>query len=129
MNRIIQKQLEKLTLPNKPPYDEHTTHLVFTRRDPPSEPVDNGLIVNGVYKIVLANYIVNPPPDFTLDTDWNKGKKISDTTLFVQINQIAGKMIRFTGRGYNFSTDETNNNFYDSMWVPAKSIISYERAE
>ena len=129
MNKIIQKQLEKLTVPNKPQYDENTTHLVFPKRDSTSRPVDTGLVVNGVYKIVLANYIVNPPPDFTLDIDWNKGKKILDTTLFVQINQIAGKMIRFTGRGYNFNTDETNNNFYDSMWVPAKSIISYERAE
>ena len=123
------KQLEKLNLPNKPQYDENTTHLVFPKQESILHKEDSKFVLNGVYKIVIANYIVNPPPDFTLDTDWNKGKKILDTTLLIQVTQIAGKMIRFTGRGYNFNTDTTNNNFYDGMWIPAKSIISYERTE
>ena len=129
MNKLILNQLEKLRIQNKPLYDEFTTHLVFSKVESFTEPDDKSFVVNGVYKVVLANYIVDPPPTFTLDTDWNKGKKITDTTLFIQINQIAGKMIRFTGRGYNFNTDTTNNNFYDNMWIPAKSVISYERVE
>ena len=129
MNKLIMKQLGKLNIPNKPEYDDSTTHLVFPRRSDVVEKDDTTFVLNGVYKIVLANYIVSPPPNFTLDTDWNKGKHISDTTLLIQVTQIAGKMIRFTGRGYNFNTDTTNNNFYDNMWIPAKSIISYERAE
>lgn len=129
MNKLIKKQLEKLQIPNKPEFDDFTTHLVFPRQTSGVEKDDTSFVVNGVYKIVLATYIVNPPPNFTLDTDWNKGKRITDLTLYIQITQIAGKMIRFTGRGYNFSTDKINNNFYDNMWIPAKSIISYERVE
>ena len=129
MNKIIQKQLEKLTKTRNFHFDDSTTHLVFERITEDVNVPDSSFVVNGVYKIVIANYIVNPPPNFTLDIDWNKGKKITDTTLFIQINQIAGKMIRFTGRGYKFDTDKTNDNFYENMWIPAKSIISYERVE
>lgn len=129
MNKLIMKQLEKLTIPNKPKFDESTTHLVFPKTGHTEEGNNTLFQTNGVYKIVLANYIVNPPPNFTLDINWNKGKKIQDTNLFIQVNQIAGKMIRFTGRGYIPAEDKTNDNFYDNMWIPAKSIISYERVE
>lgn len=129
MNKVIQKQLEKLAKTRNFHFDDSTTHLVFERITEDVNVPDSSFVVNGVYKIVIANYIVNPPPNFTLDTNWNKGKKITDTTLFIQINQIAGKMIRFTGRGYKFDTDKTNDNFYENMWIPAKSIISYERVE
>lgn len=129
MNKLIRQQLEKLNLPNKPLYDDLTTHLVFPKQDKETVYENSPFVVNGVYKIVVANYIVNPPPDFTLDTDWNRGRHIEDTTLLIQITQLAGKMLRFTGRGYNFNTDTTNDNFYDQMWIPAKSIISYERIE
>ena len=129
MNKLIRQQLEKLNLPNKPEYDESTTHLVFLKQNSETVQENSSFVINGVYKIVIANYIVNPPPDFTLDTDWNTGRHIADTTLLIQITQLAGKMLRFTGRGYNFNTDTTNDNFYDQMWIPAKSIISYERIE
>lgn len=129
MNKVIQKQLEKLKKTRNFHFDDSTTHLVFERITEDVNVPDSSFVVNGVYKIVIANYIVNPPPNFTLDTNWNKGKKITDTTLFIQINQIAGKMIRFTGRGYKFDIDKTNDNFYENMWIPAKSIISYERVE
>ena len=129
MNKLIRQQLEKLNLPNKPEYDESTTHLVFPKQNSETVQENSSFVINGVYKIVIANYIVSPPPDFTLDTDWNKGRHIADTTLLIQITQLAGKMLRFTGRGYNFNTDTTNDNFYDQMWIPAKSIISYERIE
>ena len=93
MNKVIQKQLEKLKKTRNFHFDDSTTHLVFERTTEDVNVPDSSFVVNGVYKIVIANYIVNPPPNFTLDTDWNKGKKITDTTLFIQINQIAGKMI------------------------------------
>lgn len=129
MNKVIQKQLEKLKKTRNFHFDDSTTHLIFEKTRSDVSDQDSTFVVNGVYKIVVANYIVNPPPDFTLDRDWNKGRKILDTTLLVQINQIAGKMIRFTGRGYKFDTDKTNDNFYENMWIPAKSIINYERVE
>ena len=70
MNKLILKQLEKLNLPNKPDYDESSTYILFPRIRDPIKNETCELLVNGVYKVVLANYITNPPENFTLDAKY-----------------------------------------------------------
>lgn len=129
MNKLILKQLEKLNLPNKPDYDESSTYILFPRIREPIKNETCELLVNGVYKVVLANYITNPPENFTLDATWNQGRKITDTTLIIQINKFVGKMVQFTGRGYDFKTELSNDRMYENMWVPLKAITYYERVQ
>ena len=142
MNPLIKEQLDKLNIP-KPEYNDDTTELTFNKirsiADAPVKKADDDLPfyfgsdlelkVGGIYVIKVASYITNPPPNFDLTQKWNRNILIIDTYLLAEINQINGKMIKFTGKGYVNETKQANNNFYNGLWLPQKSITVIERME
>lgn len=118
MNQLIQQQLKKVQF-DLPTWDENTEELFIKKRGPE----DPSIIKSGrCYIIQVPEYIVNPPDGFTLNSNWNKGLSINDYILYVEINKVMGKMIQFTGRGFDYKNKTTNNNFYNQMWLPMKSI-------
>ena len=125
MNNRILQQLQKLQIPNKPYFDKNTTELFFPRYV--DEEAELTLCVGGIYIITVAPYIIYPPPNFTLTENWNNNIPITDSYLYIEVTGIVGKMIRFTGRGYDVSRQEVNSNFYDNLWLPSKSITILER--
>ena len=63
MNKFIKAELAKVNTVKLPYYDDNTLELVIPKRE---EEQKIGLEVNNYYLIELADYILNPPPNFTL---------------------------------------------------------------
>lgn len=116
MNKFIEQQLKKCRA-NLPDWNCTTTKLVIPMNGSKvSEQKD--LVVGNRYKIKLANYIVNEPPNFTLSANWNKGTKPPEVEMIISITKIMGKMVQVSGMGVNL-------NFKWSGWLPKKGIIEY----
>ena len=78
--------------------------------------------VGGYYIIELESYIINPPPNFTLHTNWNNGVVPKERVMQCVVEKIMGKMVFVNGIGY----DRENLSYIDGTewkgWLPEKSI-------
>ena len=95
MNKFIKEQLKK-TRVELPDWDDNTTQLIITRGDISTT---SDIVINGVYTIKVENYILNPPPTFTLAENWNGGTNPPEEKLNATIIQIMGKMIKVKSSG------------------------------
>lgn len=117
MNKVIFEQLSKI---QDLQFNENDTYILFPRGQ--EQIISTDVQVGKAYLIQVENYIVNPPETFDLQSNWNKGRPIKDYLLCIQVDRIQGKMVQFSGRGYDSSISTTNDNFYEGMWVPRKSF-------
>lgn len=118
MNPIIKDQLERCRVANLPYYDEDTTTLTIPKGS--AEEV-NPYQVHKCYLLQLEEYIVNPPPDFSLHTNWNKGSIPKSRFYNAEISQVMGKMIRISGCGYDMINQCPTADIWEG-WVPQKGI-------
>ena len=70
--------------------------------------------VNRVYKVTIADYVINPPDNFSLAEQWNNGTKPTLTEQKVLVVQKLGKMIKIK------SLDEDWTG-----WIPSKAICKF----
>ena len=118
MNKIVRDQLEKCRVANVPDFDEYTTEMVIhkgsTLKVTPYQ-------VGKCFVVELADYILNPPANFTLAENWNRGSKPTHKYYKAEISQVMGKMIKITGCGYDLPT---NTDFIDVWegWIPQDGI-------
>ncbi len=113
MNKFIKEQLQKITIPMTT-WDENTTKIVFSRQTI-QQTVKSDFEVGGVYNIEVENYILNPPPTFTLAANWNNGTNPPEKEMFAEVLQFAGKMIKFNCKGKTTGIEWVG-------WLPRKSI-------
>lgn len=121
MNKIIKNELEKVraTLPS---YDDNTTSIFI----PKKETISIDIKVNHLYRIMIEDYIINEPSNFTLSSNWNKGIKPTSKYLDVQITQVQGNMIQIDGCGIDMKTGTQQSDSYVGLWLPRKSITVIE---
>lgn len=117
MNNNIKEQLKKITVAQLPEYDDCTTDLHI----PKKEEIKVSVCLNSCYMIMLENYILFPPSDFTLHTNWNKGVVPKSKYYKCQVTNIMGNMIKITGVGYNFITQSDTSDNWEG-WLPSKSF-------
>ena len=118
MNPIIKDQLERCRVAKLPYYDEDTTTLMIPKGS--AEEV-NPYQVHKCYLLQLEEYIVNPPPDFSLHTNWNNGIKPVDKCMKAYVIQDIGKMVKLKCIGFNvLDNKDLNTNW--TGWCPKKSI-------
>lgn len=118
MNKIIEDQLNKLKVCKVPPYDYTTMELHISRQTPVKECL---LEENHCYLLKLENYIINPPANFTLHTNWNKGIIPKHECVKAVVSKIMGKMIFINSVGYDLKNNLDTDDVWDG-WVPYKSI-------
>ena len=82
---------------------------------------NKGMEVGHYYLIKVEDYIINPPPNFNLHTNWNKNIIPKDKYMKCEICQIMGKMIRVTAMGFDNNTQTDTNNLWCG-WLPLASI-------
>lgn len=76
---------------------------------------ENTISVGDLYKIQVENYILNPPPGFTLSSNWNNNTLPPEQILDVEILQIMGKMVKCKCIG------NTTKIVWEG-WLPRKSF-------
>lgn len=118
MNELIKEQLEKVKVAHLPCYDDATTHIYLQKLSP-----DNGCVVyvDRYYLIEIDDYILNPPPNYTLHTNWNNGIKPFSKYMKCQVTADLGKMIKITGIGYDMENQKDIDKIWEG-WLPKEAI-------
>lgn len=115
MNKFIYKELDKLDMSNTEKISD--THYIFHKQNKPYIQFE----LDHCYIIELADYIINPPPNFTLQDNWNKGVIPKSKYLRVLITQKMGKMNKVDGIGVKKVNDDfinTDDENYLGLWLP-----------
>lgn len=118
MNPIIKQQLENCRVANVPILSEDMTVIQIPKG---SENEVSPYQVNKCYLMALEDYIINPPPDFTLADNWNKGSIPKYKYYLAEISKVVGKMIYISGVGYNMETATSTLDMWEG-WIPQKAI-------
>lgn len=120
MNNIIKKELDKCKK-ILPEYDENTTYIFIPRQ---STEIKKEIVLQRdfYYIIRLAKYILYPPENFTLDSNWNHGIHPKSEYMIVTPIKFVGKMIQFDGCGYDYYNDKNLDDVYNGLWLPQGGI-------
>lgn len=118
MNPIIRHQLENCRVANVPVLSDDMTIVHIVKG---SENEVSPYQVNKCYLMALEDYILNPPPDFTLADNWNNGSIPKHKYYKAEISKVVGKMVRICGCGYDMATDTDTLDIWEG-WVPQQGI-------
>ena len=118
MNPLIKKQLEMCRVASIPELTEDTLEFTIEKI---SDANSNGFILHGCYLIELADYILNPSPEYTLADNWNKGVIPKDKYMKCEVAQVMGKMIKIIGSGFDPVYNIDKNTVWE-LWVPQKGV-------
>lgn len=114
MEKKIFEQLKKCRT-RLPDFDIGSTHLIIPIQGTQVVEKQSELKEGHDYAIIIENYVLNEPPNFTLSANWNKGTKPPEAQMLIRVNKIMGKMINVAGVG------KTTNVAWGG-WLPEKSI-------
>lgn len=119
MNQYIVKQLQSCKVADVPVFNETDLQMIIPRKD-----LHNVVaFVEGHYYFVeLEDYIINPPDNFTLHINWNRGIIPTSKYLKLCITQRMGSMVKIDGVGCNIETGIDSNDSYIGLWLPADAI-------
>lgn len=118
MNNIIKDQLNKCKVAEIPLFDEHTTKLHIECK---KEIYANELTKNRYYLIKLANYILNPPPNFNLHINMNNNIIPKCSCMKCEVLDRMGKLIKVYGVGFDLENNIDLNDVWEG-WLPEASI-------
>lgn len=120
MNDIIKKELEKCNF-ELPYYDDNTISLFIPKQGNKINK-EISLQRDCYYIIKLARYILYPPENFTLDSNWNNGVRPKSEYMIVTPIKFLGKMVQFDACGYDYQNNESLNDVYSGLWLPSKGF-------
>lgn len=111
-NKFIVEQLNKIKIDRLLVEDN-----VFIFKKCSSNPTNTlqELSVGNLYKIKVENYVLNPPPGFTLSSNWNNNTVPPEQVLNIEILELMGKMVKCKCVG-------TTTNICWEGWLPRKSF-------
>ena len=121
MNNIIKQELEKCK-DILPEFDDNTTYILIPKNNNQQENKNIELEIGKYYTIQLAKYILYPPENFTLDSNWNNGIHPQSEYMLVTPIKFVGKMIQVDGCGYDFYNHKTLDDVYNGLWLPRGGI-------
>ena len=113
MNKFIKEQLLKVNLPMTS-WDDNTKKIIISKQSIKVNQKSD-FEVGKTYNIEVENYILNPPPNFTLSSNWNNGIDPPEKEMIAEVLQISGKMLKFNCKG-----KITGKTWIG--WLPRKSI-------
>ena len=73
------------------------------------------------YLVKVEKYIINPPSNFTLHSNWNNGIIPKDEYMKIDVLQLMGKMVKINSIGYDIENNTDTGNHWEG-WLPISSI-------
>ena len=122
MNKLIQKQLEKLRIAKIDSYDELKHTYTFKKHKGKDFKIDS------VYIIKLSNTLMNPKNNEVLISNWNKGNHPTHQYIKVQVNKKLGNMIFVCGAYYDIDTKNVINEYWNG-WLPDEQLEVIEEVK
>ena len=120
MNIFIKKELEKIKA-NMSYYDDSTTHIHIDKRSSNNNQVED-FEVGLKYRIMIEDYILEEPSNFTLSSNWNNGVKPVSKILEGTLKKIQGNMLQWDLVGFDENLQCEKSDKYIDLWLPKKSI-------
>lgn len=118
INPIIKKQFEKCIRCSVPLVTDDTTSI-FIPKNSIKEKI--GFKKDNYYLIEIEDYVINPPPGFTLAQNWNNGTSPPNKYMNVCCIQIMGKMIKIDGVVFDVEQNTPLNNSWCG-WLPVAAV-------
>ena len=118
MNKYIKEQLKKVRRAKIPTFDDTTTTLVIEKLNSAELTIQ----VGHYYIVELQNYIINPPPNFTLAANWNNGISPKSKYLNCYVKKIMGKMLCIDGVGFDLERSTDLTDHYANLWLPEAGV-------
>lgn len=111
MNRFIEEQLNKVTIP----IEKIADNKFLVRRQSKVTPSD--FEVGYHYVIEVEDYIVHPFKGFNLHETWNGGVVPTDRKMHAEVTKVLDKMVCIKAVG-------VNDGKAWAGWLPKKSVKS-----
>ena len=118
MNKVVKQQLASCKVADIPEFDDSTTHIFIPKK---SSRDINAYHLHKFYLIEIQDYILNPPPDFTLADNWNKGTNPPAKYMNIEVINIQGKMVQVSGVSYNPENPAELPKHWQG-WIPQKGL-------
>ena len=131
MNKIIKEQLDKCKI-KLPEYNDSTTHLIIEKQLSNKEIIQESVKEaerDHYYIIQLQYYIINPPDNFTLSSNWNNGINPTSEYLLGTPIKFVGKMIQWDCCGYDYKNKNPLDDVYNGLWLPSKGFTIVEEVK
>ena len=122
MNRLIQKQLERLRVAKVDSFDELKNTFTFKRHS------EREFKLNNVYIIKLSNQLINPQNNELLMSNWNSGKHPTHNYIKMQVQKKLGNMIFVCGAYYDIHTQDVMSEYWNG-WLPEEQLEIIEEVK
>lgn len=116
----IKQYLDRCRVAKIPEYSDFDTKIFLPKLGKSDDVISFQKYHN--YIIKIARYIINPPENFNLNTNWNNGINPQSEYLLATPVNFLGKMIQFDCCGYDIHTNQSLQDVYSGLWLPEKSI-------
>ena len=121
MNKVIKDQLKQVRA-LKIKFDDNTTKIMI----PKTEEINNIVLdVGGYYLIKLEDFILNPPSNSTLSSNWNSGKVPKYKYYKVELIDKMSNMYKFNGIAFENGEDIYTENWFG--WFPDNGFSVIEK--
>ena len=121
MNKFIKKELEKIRA-EYTPYDDSTTAIHFYKSRTGAPVSNQEFVVGTKYRIMIENYILHEPQNFTLSSNWNNGIIPKSKILEGKLIDIKGNMLQWDLIGFDDDKQCIKDDIYRGLWLPKESI-------
>lgn len=119
LNKIAKRELSKVTeVPIQ--FDDNTTKIIIKRR------VDIKLAEGEYYLIKISDFMINPPANSVINSNWNQGNNPHYKYYKVEINKILNNMIKVSGVSDDYEHDGIQNEFW-SGWIPREELTVIQK--
>lgn len=118
MNNIIESQLKKCKRCEIPPYNEDTLIINIPKNSIKKE---LNFYINNCYLIEIADYVLDPPPGFTLAQNWNGGTNPPSKHMNICCIQLMGKMVKVDGVSFDINQGITLDRSWCG-WLPTAAV-------
>ena len=118
MNKVIKEQLTKCKIANIPSFDDNTTELFIEKT---GANAINQFHLNKYFQVEIADYILNPSPEFTLAANWNNGTNPPSKIMNIEVTLLQGKMVQIAGVSFNPANPSAMPQYWKG-WLPQKGL-------
>lgn len=121
MSKVIKDQLNKVRAVNIK-FDDNTTKIMI----PKTDKINNNILnIGDYYLIELEDFILNPPSNSTLSSNWNSGKVPKYKYYKVELIDKMSNMYKFNGIAYENGENLFAENWFG--WFPENGFSVKER--
>lgn len=122
MNEFILQKLKSTKIADTSNINIGTCEIILPKVES-SLPKPITITIGHSYIIEVANYIINPPPNFDLHINWNNNNIPKFSCMKCKVTHLIGKMVKLNAISYDKYNNIELSDTWEG-WIPQKSILN-----